>query len=118
MLLSMVKFPQSRSLLRCRFWRPEPSSPSFCRSCDLRLFLCPRSCFCLALPWWSSSASSFCFAVSFSLLRLYISFLTHFAHSTTFTSANLLSPCSRYEKGSSRVLNAGRISSPSSGNHL
>lgn len=55
---------------------------------------------------------------SFSLLRFHISFLQHLEQSTTLTRANLLSPCSVYENGSSRVVSAGRMSSSLPGNSL
>lgn len=42
--------------------------------------------------------------LSFSLVRFHISFLTHFRQSTTLTRADLLSPCSVYAKGSSKVV--------------
>ena len=44
-------------------------------------------------------------AFSFSFWRFHINFLTHFSHKATFTKADLLSPCSTYENGSSNVVN-------------
>ena len=59
-------------------------------------------------PSPSPSRVSRSFARSFSLFRFHMSFRQHLSHSTTFTSADLVSPPSAYANGSSSVLSDGR----------
>ena len=85
-------------LFRCFQLRGSSSSPApktFSSAVDVR-----------------KSNSAVLFSFSFSFWRFHINFLTHFPHRATFTKADLFSPCSTYENGSSNVVNEGLESSP------